>query len=61
MKNFLMSVFAVVFFLCSLYFGLLFISVALTILLNGGHFTFALSVFIVMLISGIGYNTIADM
>ena len=61
MKNFLMSVFEVVFFLCSLYFGLLFISVALTILLNGGHFTFALSVFIVMLISGIGYNTIADM
>lgn len=61
MKKFFMSIFAVVFFLCSLYFGLLFISVALTILLNGGHFAFALSVFIVMLISGIGYNTIADM
>lgn len=61
MKNFLMGVFAVVIFLCSLYFGLLFISVALTILLNGGHFTFALSVFIVMLISGIGYNTISNM
>ena len=61
MKEFLMSVFAIVFFLCSLYFGLLFISVALTILLNGGHVAFALSVFIVMLISGIGYNTIADM
>ena len=61
MKNFLMSVFAIVFFLCSLYFGLLFISVALTILLNGGHFAFALSVFIVMLISGIGYNTISGM
>ena len=61
MKNFLMSVFATVFFLCSLYFGLLFISVALTILLNGGHFAFALSVFIIMLISGIGYNIIADM
>ena len=61
MKNFLMSVFAIVFFLCSLYFGLLFISVALTILLNGGHFAFALAVFIVMLISGIGYNTMADM
>lgn len=60
MKEFLMSVFAIIFFLCSLYFGLLFISVALTILLNGGHFSFALSVFIVMLISGIGYNTIAD-
>lgn len=61
MKNFLMSVFAIIFFLCSLYFGLLFISVALTILLNGGHFSFALSVFIVMVISGIGYNTIVDM
>lgn len=61
MKEFFMSVFAVIFFLCSLYFGLLFISVALTILLNGGHFAFALSVFIAMLISGIGYNTIADM
>ena len=61
MKNFLMSVFAIVFFFFILYLGLLFISVALTILLNGGHFAFALSVFIVMLISGIGYNTIADM
>ena len=61
MKEFFMSVLAIIFFLCSLYFGLLFISVALTILLNGGHFAFALSVFIVMLISGIGYNTIADM
>lgn len=61
MKEFFMSAFAVIFFLCSLYFGLLFISVALTILLNGGHFAFALSVFIVMLISGIGYNTIANM
>lgn len=61
MKEFLMSIFAVIFFLCSLYFGLLFVSVALVILLNGGHFTFALSVFIVMLISGIGYNTISNM
>ena len=61
MKEFFMSVFAILFFLCSLYFGLLFISVALTILLNGGHFAFALSVFIVMLISGIGYNIISDM
>lgn len=61
MKDFLAGIFAVVFFLCSLYFGLLFISVALIILLNAGHFAFALSVFIVMLISGIGYNTIANM
>lgn len=61
MKELFMSVFAIIFFLCSLYFGLLFISVALTILLNGGHFAFALSVFIVMLISGIGYNTIANL
>ena len=61
MKEFLMSAFAVVFFLCSLYFGLLFISVALTILLKGGHFAFASSVFIVMLISGIGYNIIANL
>lgn len=61
MKEFFMSVFAILLFLCSLYFGLLFISVALTILLNGGHFAFALSVFIVMLISGIGYNTIANL
>ncbi len=61
MKEFLMSVFAVVFCLCSLYFGLFFIFVALTILLNGGHFAFALSVFIVMLISGTGYNTIANL
>lgn len=60
MKEFLMSVFAVIFSLCILYFGLLFISVALTILLNGGHFAFAFSVFIVMVISGIGYNLIAD-
>lgn len=61
MKEFFMSVFAVVLFLCGLYFGLLFISVTLTILLNGGHFAFALSVLIVMLISGIGYNIIANL
>ena len=61
MKDFLMGIFAVVFFLCSLYFGLLFISVALTILLNGGHFAFAISIFIIMLISGIGYNIIANL
>lgn len=60
MKKFFMSVFAILFSLCSLYFGLLFISVALTILLNSGHFAFAFSVFIVMVISGIGYSTIAD-
>lgn len=58
MKEFIKSILAVGILLCNLYFGLLFIMTAITILVNLHHLGFAICIFIIMLIMGWMYNIV---
>lgn len=58
MKEFIKSLLGLIMFLCSIYFGLLFIATIITILINLNHLGFAICVFIIMLIMGWMYNIV---
>lgn len=58
MKEIIKGILFVGVLLCNLYFWLLFIMTAITILVNLHHFGFAICVFIIMLIMGWMYSII---
>lgn len=58
MKEFFKTILTIGIILCSTYFSLLALSVAITILINLNHLGFAICLFIMMLIMGWLYNLI---
>lgn len=58
MKKFFKTILNVGIILCSIYFSLLALSVAIAILINLNHLGFAICLFIMMLIMGWLYNLI---